>query len=44
MVIFNVNVVLLLVGRILAALDAYRIAERRRRGAMVREDEWDFGG
>ena len=30
-----------LLGRIVAAVDAYRIAEKRRKGAVVRPDEWD---
>jgi TM2 domain-containing membrane protein YozV len=31
------------VGRVLAAMDAYRIAERRRAGKPVRDEEWDLG-
>jgi TM2 domain-containing membrane protein YozV len=34
---------LALIGRGLAAVDAYRIAERRRSGASVRTGEWDLG-
>lgn len=30
-----------LLGRIVAAMDAYRIAEKQRNGATVRPDEWD---
>jgi TM2 domain-containing membrane protein YozV/ribosomal protein L40E len=33
----------MIIVRLLAALDAYRIAERRRAGKFVRESEWDFG-
>jgi TM2 domain-containing membrane protein YozV len=32
-----------IVGRVLAAMDAYRIADRRRSGKHVREEEWDLG-
>lgn len=34
---------LVMVGRILAAVDAYRIATRRRAGKPVRDGEWDLG-
>lgn len=34
--------ILMIVARILVALDAYRIAERRNRGESVREWEWDI--
>jgi TM2 domain-containing membrane protein YozV len=33
----------LLIGRILAAIDAYRIADRRRANEPVRDGEWDLG-
>jgi TM2 domain-containing membrane protein YozV len=33
----------MIIGRVLAAVDAYRIAERRRSGKPVREGEWDLG-
>ena len=44
-VIFNFPAMSLMVmiGRILAAIDAYRIAERRRAGKFVRDGEWDLG-
>jgi TM2 domain-containing membrane protein YozV len=32
-----------LIVRIIAAIDSYRIAERRRNGEVVRESEWDLG-
>lgn len=32
-----------LILRIVAAIDAYRIAERRRQGKPVRDGEWDLG-
>jgi len=32
----------LLVIRVISAIDAYRIAERRRRGQQVRGGEWDI--
>jgi hypothetical protein len=32
-----------IVAQVLAAMDAYRIAERRRAGKPVREEEWDLG-
>ena len=32
-----------IIGRVIAALDAYRVAERRRKGETVRPDEWDLG-
>ena len=32
-----------IIGRVVAALDAYRVAERRRKGEVVRPDEWDLG-
>ncbi len=35
--------ILPLIGRIVAALDAYRVADRRRKGQTVRPDEWDLG-
>lgn len=35
--------VAMLVGRVLSAVDAYRIAERRRSGQAVRDGEWDLG-
>ena len=34
---------MVMIGRILAAIDAYRIAERRRSGKFVRDGEWDLG-
>ena len=34
--------ILMLIARVLVALDAYRIAERRNRGDSVREWEWDI--
>lgn len=34
---------LVMVGRILAAVDAYRIATRRRAGKNIRDGEWDLG-
>ena len=34
---------MVMIGRILAAIDAYRIAERRRAGKFVRDGEWDLG-
>lgn len=44
-VIFNFPSMSLMVmiGRILSAIDAYRIAERRRAGKFVRDGEWDLG-
>ncbi|MDX1934375.1 MAG: zinc ribbon domain-containing protein [Capsulimonadales bacterium] len=44
MAVFNVPAIFLIIGRGLAAADAYTIARRRRDGWPVREDEWDFGG
>lgn len=35
--------ILPLIGRVIAALDAYRVADRRRKGQAVRPDEWDLG-
>ncbi|GAB4453532.1 MAG: hypothetical protein OHK0029_06570 [Armatimonadaceae bacterium] len=44
MIVLNSTLgVAVLVGRVLAAIDAYRIAERRRMGQLVRESEWDLG-
>lgn len=34
---------MVMIGRILSAIDAYRIAERRRAGKLVRDGEWDLG-
>lgn len=34
---------LMIIMRVLAGVDAYRIAERRRTGAAVRDGEWDLG-
>jgi TM2 domain-containing membrane protein YozV len=34
---------LVMVGRILSAVDAYRIATRRRAGKPIRDGEWDLG-
>ena len=42
-VVFKVGGLILLAARIIAALDAYRIAERRQAGE-VNEDNWNLGG
>lgn len=41
--IWHVPLFLLLIGRVLAAVDAHHIAARRRTGGPVSDGEWDLG-